>query len=267
MPTASARCACSKRSASSGLEKKTRFYQASTSELYGLVQETPQKETTPFYPRSPYARRQAVRLLDHRQLPRGLRHVCLQRHPLQPREPAARRDLRHPQDHARAGAHRARPAGLPVPRQPDALRDWGHAKDYVEMQWLMLQQEQPEDFVIATGVQYSVRQFVELAARRARHHAARSSGEGEQRDRHASPAVDGDRARVQAGRRRRPRRSRATSGRPRSRRCSATPSKAKAKLGWTPTITLPELVRGDGRGRLRLGTARQPGQERRIPGL
>ena len=67
-----------------GLEKKTRFYQASTSELYGLVQETPQKETTPFYPRSPYARRQAVRLLDRRQLSRGLRHVCLQRHPVQP---------------------------------------------------------------------------------------------------------------------------------------------------------------------------------------
>ena len=85
-----------------GLEKKTRFYQASTSELYGLVQESPQKETTPFYPRSPYARGQALRLLDHGELPRGLRHVRLQRHPVQPREPAARRDLRHAQDHARA---------------------------------------------------------------------------------------------------------------------------------------------------------------------
>ena len=81
-----------------GLEKKTRFYQASTSELYGLVQETPQKETTPFYPRSPYARGQALRLLDHGELPRGLRHVRLQRHPLQPRVPAPRRDLRHPQE-------------------------------------------------------------------------------------------------------------------------------------------------------------------------
>jgi GDP-mannose 4,6-dehydratase len=93
-----------------GWRKKTRFYQASTSELYGLVQEIPQKETTPFYPRSPYAVRQALRLLDHRQLPRGLRHVCLQRHPVQPRKPGARRNLRHPQDHPRAMARIKRSA-------------------------------------------------------------------------------------------------------------------------------------------------------------
>ena len=101
-----------------GLEKKTRFYQASTSELYGLVQEIPQKETTPFYPRSPYAVAKMYGYLDRRQLPRSLRHVRLQRHPLQPRVAHARRDLRHPQDHARAGAHQGRPAGAALPRQP-----------------------------------------------------------------------------------------------------------------------------------------------------
>ena len=94
-----------------GLEKKTRFYQASTSELYGLVQETPQSETTPFYPRSPYARGQALRLLDHRQLPRGLRPVRLQRHPLQPRE-------------SRAAARPSSPARSPAawPTSPRAWR-------------------------------------------------------------------------------------------------------------------------------------------------
>ena len=148
-----------------GLEKKTRFYQASTSELYGLVQEIAADGDHALLPAQPLRGGQALRLLDHRQLPRGLRPVRLQRHPLQPREPAARRDLRHAQDHARHRAHRARPAGLPVPGQPERAARLGPCRDYVEMQWLMLQQEQPEDFVIATGVQYSVRQFVEMAAR------------------------------------------------------------------------------------------------------
>ena len=115
-------------------------------------------------------RRQAVRLLDHGELPRGVRHVRLQRHPLQPRIAAARRNLRHPQDHARPGAHPRRVSSTAcILGNLDARRDWGHAKDYVQAQWLMLQQEQPEDYVIATGEQHSVREFVELAGARARH--------------------------------------------------------------------------------------------------
>ena len=109
---------CSKRSAFLGLETKTRFYQASTSELYGLVQETPQTRDHALLSALALWRGQAVRLLDHGQLPRGLRHVRLQRHPVQPRIADARRDLRHPQDHPRPRAHQARPAGLPLPRQP-----------------------------------------------------------------------------------------------------------------------------------------------------
>ena len=101
-----------------GLEKKTRFYQASTSELYGLVQETPQKETTPFLPAQPVCGGQALRLLDHGELPRSLRDVCLQRHPVQSRIEAARRNLRHPQDHPRPGQHRARAGRLPLHGQP-----------------------------------------------------------------------------------------------------------------------------------------------------
>jgi hypothetical protein len=88
-----------------GLEKKTRFYQASTSELYGLVQETPAEGDHALLPAQPLRGGQALRLLDHGELPRGLRHVCLQRHPVQPREPAPRRNLRHPQDHPRPGQH------------------------------------------------------------------------------------------------------------------------------------------------------------------
>ena len=114
-----------------GLEKKTRFYQASTSEMFGKVQENPQRETTPFYPRSPYGAAKVYALLDHGQLSRGLRDVCLQRHPLQSRIPGPRRDVRDAQDHPRADAHRARSAGMLVPGQLDSLRDWGHAKDYV----------------------------------------------------------------------------------------------------------------------------------------
>ncbi|MFK7889204.1 MAG: GDP-mannose 4,6-dehydratase [Granulosicoccus sp.] len=147
-----------------GLEKKTRFYQASTSELYGLVQETPQRETTPFYPRSPYAcaklfsywitvnYREAYEmyacngiLFNHESPRRGETFVTRK----------VTRGL----------------ANIAQGLEPclfmgniDSLRDWGHAKDYVRMQWLMLQQEQPEDFVIATGVQYSVRQFIKWSA-------------------------------------------------------------------------------------------------------
>jgi GDPmannose 4,6-dehydratase len=147
-----------------GLEKKTRFYQASTSELYGLAQETPQKETTPFYPRSPYAvaklyaywivvnYREAYDmyacngiLFNHESPRRGETFVT-------------RKITRGLANIAQGLEDYLYMGNL------DALRDWGHAKDYVRMQWMMLQQEQPEDFVIATGVQYSVRQFIKWSA-------------------------------------------------------------------------------------------------------
>ena len=148
-----------------GLEKKTRFYQASTSELYGLVQETPQKETTPFYPRSPYAvaklygywitvnYREAYGLFacngilfNHESPLRGETFVTRKI------TRALARIKLNLQDCLYLG-------------NMDSLRDWGHARDYVEAQWLMLQQDKPEDFVIASGVQYSVRDFVNAAAK------------------------------------------------------------------------------------------------------
>lgn len=147
-----------------GLEKKTRFYQASTSELYGLVQESPQSETTPFYPRSPYAvaklyaywmtvnYREAYEmyacngiLFNHESPRRGETFVT-------------RKITRGLANIAQGLDHCLYLGNM------DALRDWGHAKDYVEMQWLMLQQEQPVDYVIATGLQYSVRDFVSWSA-------------------------------------------------------------------------------------------------------
>ena len=147
-----------------GLEKKTRFYQASTSELYGLVQEVPQRETTPFYPRSPYAvaklygywitvnYREAYGiyacngiLFNHESPLRGETFVTRKI------TRALARIKLNLQDCLYLG-------------NLDSLRDWGHARDYVEMQWLMLQQDKPEDFVIATGVQFSVREFVDAAA-------------------------------------------------------------------------------------------------------
>lgn len=147
-----------------GMEKKVRFYQASTSELYGLVQETPQSETTPFYPRSPYAvaklyaywitinYREAYGmfacngiLFNHESPRRGETFVT--------------RKITRGLANMFYGHDKCLYLG-----NLDALRDWGHAKDYVRMQWLMLQQDKPEDYVIATGVQYSVREFVEWAA-------------------------------------------------------------------------------------------------------
>ena len=147
------------------LEKKTKFYQASTSELYGLVQEIPQKESTPFYPRSPYAvakmyaywitvnYREAYDiyacngiLFNHESPVRGETFVT--------------RKITRALARIKLGLQESLYLG-----NLDALRDWGHAKDYVEMQWLMLQQEKPEDFVIATGIQYSVRDFVNYAAK------------------------------------------------------------------------------------------------------
>ncbi len=148
-----------------GLEKKTRFYQASTSELFGLVQEVPQKETTPFYPRSPYAvaKMYAYWIVVNYREAYGI-YACngiLFNH-----ESARRGETFVTRKITRGLANIAQ--GLEACLylgNVDALRDWGHAKDYVRMQWLMLQQKEPEDFVIASGTQYSVRDFIEKSAR------------------------------------------------------------------------------------------------------
>ncbi len=147
------------------LEKKTRFYQASTSELYGLVQEIPQKETTPFYPRSPYAvaKLYAYWITVNYREAYGI-YACngiLFNHESPVRgETFVTRKITRALARIKLGLQDCLFLG-----NLEAKRDWGHAKDYVEMQWLMLQQEQPEDFVIATGVQYSVREFVNAAAK------------------------------------------------------------------------------------------------------
>jgi len=148
-----------------GLTKKTRFYQASTSELYGLVQETPQKETTPFYPRSPYAvaKLYAYWIVVNYREAYGI-YACngiLFNHESPRRgETFVTRKITRALARIKLGLQECLYLG-----NMNSLRDWGHAKDYVEMQWLILQQDQPEDFVIATGVQYSVRYFVERAAK------------------------------------------------------------------------------------------------------
>jgi len=147
-----------------GLEKKTRFYQASTSELYGLVQEIPQKETTPFYPRSPYAvaKLYAYWIVVNYREAYGM-YACngiLFNHESPRRgETFVTRKITRGLANIAQGLESCLYMG-----NLDSLRDWGHAKDYVRMQWMMLQQDQPEDFVIATGVQYSVRQFIEWSA-------------------------------------------------------------------------------------------------------
>ena len=147
-----------------GLEKKTRFYQASTSELYGLVQETPQKETTPFYPRSPYAvaKMYAYWICVNYREAYGI-YACngiLFNHESPRRgETFVTRKITRGMANISQGLEDCLYMG-----NIDALRDWGHAKDYVRMQWMMLQQDKPEDFVIATGVQYSVRQFINWTA-------------------------------------------------------------------------------------------------------
>ncbi|MBD3666851.1 MAG: GDP-mannose 4,6-dehydratase, partial [Kangiella sp.] len=147
-----------------GLEKKTRFYQASTSELYGLVQEVPQTETTPFHPRSPYAvaKMYAYWICVNYREAYGI-YACngiLFNHESPRRgETFVTRKITRGLANIAQGLEPCLYMG-----NIDALRDWGHAKDYVRMQWMMLQQEAPEDFVIATGVQYSVRQFIEWSA-------------------------------------------------------------------------------------------------------
>jgi len=148
-----------------GMEKKTRFYQASTSELYGLVQETPQKETTPFYPRSPYgvAKLYSYWITVNYREAYGM-YACngiLFNHESPVRgETFVTRKITRALARIKLGLQDCLYLG-----NLDAKRDWGHARDYVEMQWLMLQRDEPEDFVIATGKQYSVRDFVDAAAK------------------------------------------------------------------------------------------------------
>ena len=212
-----------------GLEKKTRFYQASTSELYGLVQEIPQKETTPFYPRSPYAvaKLYAYWITVNYREAYGI-YACngiLFNHESPIRgETFVTRKITRALARIKLGLQDTVFLG-----NLNARRDWGHAKDYVEMQWLMLQQQQPEDFVIATGEQHSVREFIEAAG----HEVGlkvRWKGEGVNEKGYDElgrciVAVD-------------PRYFRPTE----VETLLGDPSKAKQKLGWTPKIKFAELV-------------------------
>ncbi len=209
------------------LEKKTRFYQASTSELYGLVQETPQKETTPFYPRSPYAvaKMYAYWICVNYREAYGM-YACngiLFNHESPRRgETFVTRKITRGLANISQGLEECLYMG-----NIDALRDWGHAKDYVRMQWLMLQQEQPEDFVIATGVQYSVRQFINWTAE-ALGMQLRWEGTGIN-----EKAYWQDRLVVQID----PRYFRPTE----VETLLGDPSKAKQRLGWVPEITVQQI--------------------------
>jgi GDPmannose 4,6-dehydratase len=222
-----------------GLEKKTRFYQASTSELYGLVQETPQKETTPFYPRSPYAvaKLYAYWIVVNYREAYGM-YACngiLFNHESPRRgETFVTRKITRGLANIAQGLEPCLYMG-----NMDALRDWGHAKDYVRMQWMMLQQDQPEDFVIATGVQYSVRQFIEWSAAEL---GIKLRFEGQGLDEVAMiESIAGDKApALKPGHiivRVDPRYFRPTE----VETLLGDPSKAKAKLGWTPEITVQQM--------------------------
>ncbi|WP_372716816.1 GDP-mannose 4,6-dehydratase [Immundisolibacter sp.] len=229
-----------------GLDKTTRFYQASTSELYGLVQEMPQRETTPFYPRSPYAvaKLYAYWITVNYREAYGM-YACngiLFNHESPVRgETFVTRKITRALARLALGLQECLYLG-----NLSALRDWGHARDYVEMQWLMLQQAQPEDFVIATGVQYSVRQFVELAAAELGI-ALRWEGQGIDEVGYAQqittgPLSDGNTVRIKPGQaivRVDPRYFRPTE----VDTLLGDASKARQKLGWSPATTLPELVK------------------------
>ncbi|SDU77484.1 GDP-mannose 4,6-dehydratase [Pseudomonas sihuiensis] len=222
-----------------GLEKKTKFYQASTSELYGLVQEVPQKETTPFYPRSPYAvaKLYAYWITVNYREAYGM-YACngiLFNHESPRRgETFVTRKITRGLANIAQGLEQCLFMG-----NMDALRDWGHAKDYVRMQWMMLQQEQPEDFVIATGVQYSVRQFIEWSAKEL---GITLRFEGKGVDEVAViTAIEGDKApALKVG-------DTIVRVDPRYFRPAEVetllgdPSNAKAKLGWVPEITVQEM--------------------------
>ena len=222
-----------------GFEKKTRFYQASTSELYGLVQETPQKETTPFYPRSPYAvaKMYAYWITVNYREAYGM-YACngiLFNHESPRRgETFVTRKITRGLANIAQGLESCLYMG-----NLDALRDWGHAKDYVRMQWLMLQQNLPEDFVIATGLQFSVRQFIDWSAQEL---GISLRFEGKGVDEKAIVArIDGNKAPglkvgdvvVQID----PRYFRPTE----VETLLGDPTKAKQKLGWTPEITVQEM--------------------------
>ena len=214
-----------------GLTNKTRIYQASTSELYGLVQESPQKESTPFYPRSPYgvAKLFAYWITVNYRESYGM-YACngiLFNHESPRRgETFVTRKITRGLARISAGLDECLYMG-----NIDSKRDWGHARDYVEMQWRMLQQEEPEDFVIATGRQESVRRFIELAAEKIGWGGIRWEGQGLDELGHR---IDTGDVVVRID--------------PRYFRPSEVdtllgdPSKAREKLGWTPTTTLEELV-------------------------
>ena len=222
-----------------GLEKKTRFYQASSSELYGLVQETPQKETTPFHPRSPYAvaKLYAYWIAVNYREAYGM-YACngiLFNHESPRRgETFVTRKITRGLANIAQGLEECLYLG-----NMNALRDWGHAKNYVRMQWMMLQQDEPEDFVIATGVQYSVRQFIEWSAKEL---GVTLRFEGQGIDEVAViEAIEGDNVPALKGgdvivrvdpRYFRPAEVETLLG---------DPSKAKEKLGWTPEITTQEM--------------------------
>jgi len=222
-----------------GMEKKVKFYQASTSELFGLVQEIPQRETTPFYPRSPYAaaKMYAYWIVVNYRESYGM-YACngiLFNHESPRRgETFVTRKVTRGLANISQGLEQCLYMG-----NMDALRDWGHAKDYVRMQWMMLQQDEPDDFVIATGVQYSVRQFIEWSAQELGI-TLRFEGEGLE-EKGIVAAIDGVQAPalhigeviVQVDRRYfRPAEVETLLG---------DPSKAKEKLGWVPEITVQEM--------------------------
>jgi len=223
----------------SGLEKKTRYYQASTSELYGLVQEVPQKESTPFYPRSPYAvaKLYAYWITVNYRESYGM-YACngiLFNHESERRgETFVTRKITRGLANCAQGLGECLYMG-----NLDSLRDWGHAKDYVRMQWLMLQQERPEDFVIATGTQYSVREFICWAAAELGI-ALRFEGKGID-ERAVVVSIEGEKApALKVGdvivrvdpRYFRPAEVDSLVG---------NPAKAKESLGWVPEITAQEM--------------------------
>ena len=222
-----------------GLEKKTKFYQASTSELYGLVQETPQKETTPFYPRSPYAvaKLYAYWITVNYREAYGM-YACngiLFNHesPRRGETFVTRKITRGLSNIAQGLEHCLYMGNI------DSLRDWGHAKDYVRMQWMMLQQDAPEDFVIATGVQYTVRQFIQWSAAELGIELD-FEGKGENEKAIVTKIVGHDAPGLKVGdviikvdsRYFRPAEVETLLG---------DPSNAKAKLGWTPEITVQDM--------------------------
>ncbi len=222
-----------------GLEKKTRFYQASTSELFGLVQEIPQKETTPFYPRSPYAvaKMYAYWITVNYRESYGM-YACngiLFNHESPRRgETFVTRKITRGMSNIAMGLENCLYMG-----NIDALRDWGHAKDYVRMQWMMLQQDSAEDFVIGTGLQYSVREFIVWTAKELGIELE-FSGEGTEEtakvksvDNDISPALKvGDVIMRIDPRYFRPAEVETLLG---------DPTKAKEKLGWVPEITAQEM--------------------------